>query len=297
MFDLFERVLRNGLRVRDAWRAVFASEPVTGVLSGDENNEVTRVPIVLAKRRGLPTVSCNHGALNMTLALRKQCSELYFASGEMEQDYMVGWCGLTPSRVVLGAPQNGSRSALLGKARQRDWIVFFSSPYEISSARTEVFYSEILPELCALASEANRKVVVKLHPFESLQIRKAMIDKAVTAANRGLIELRQGPMSHELLERAWFTITVNSSVAVESTMNGVPCFLCAWFDGDWSDYGKQLVKYSAGHPLSFPREIRRIPERLDQIKITDATQRGLHSPISADVLDAMLFPSPRPQNG
>jgi len=151
--------------------------------------------------------------------------------------------------------------------------------------------------LCAVASEANRKVVVKLHPFESLQIRKAMIDRVVTAANRGLIELRQGPMSQELLERAWFTITVNSSVAVESTMNGVPCFLCAWFDGDWSDYGKQLAKYSAGHPLSSPREIRGIPERLDQIKITDATQQALRSPVNPGVLDAILFASPHPQNG
>lgn len=289
MFDLFERILRNGLRVRDAWRAALANEPITGVLSGDENNEVTRIPIILAKARGLRTASCNHGALNMTLAIRRQCSELYFVSGEMARDYMVGWCSLSSSRVVVGAPQNGSRLELQGREHRRDWIVFFSSPYEISSARTQVFYSEILPELCALASEANCKVVVKLHPFESLQTRKAMVDRLVTAANREVIEFRQGPMSNELLERAWFTITVNSSVAVESTMNGVPCFLCSWFDADWSDYGKQLAKYSAGHPLSSPLEIRRIPERLNQIKITDSTQRALYSPMSPASLEATLF--------
>jgi hypothetical protein len=295
MFDLFERILRNGLRVRDAWRAVLATEPITGVLSGDENNEVTRIPIILARARNLRTVSCNHGALNMTLAIRRQCSELYFVSGEMARDYMVEWCGLSASRVVAGAPQNGSTSPLQRREQRRDWIVFFSSPYEISSARTQVFYSEILPELCALASGANCKVVVKLHPFESLAIRKAMVDKAVTAANRDVIEFRQGPMSNELLERAWFTITVNSSVAVESTINGVPCFLCAWFDADWSDYGNQLAKYSAGHPLSSPLEIRRIPERLEQIKITDATRRALHFPTNPAALEAILFASPSVQ--
>jgi hypothetical protein len=213
----------------------------------------------------------------------------------MAQNYMVEWCGLSASGVVVGAPQNAHGFALQKRERRRDWIVFFSSPYEISSGRTQGFYSEILPELCALASKTNCKVIVKLHPFESLQIRRAMIDRAVTGANRGLVELRQGPMSSDLLERAWFTITVNSSVAVESTMNGVPCFLCAWFDADWSDYGKQLAKYSAGLPLSSPPEIRSIPERINRINITDVTRRALHSPINPASLDAILFAPPSPQ--
>jgi hypothetical protein len=292
MFGLFERMLRDGLRIRDAWREVLAKEPIESVLSGDENNEVTRLPVVLAKARGLRTVSCNHGALNLALAIRRQCSELFLASGDMERDYMVEWCGVSSNRVATGAPQNHFDLTSQKKESTRDWIVFFSSIYENSSARTQVFYSEILPELCALASKTNRKVVVKLHPFESLRVRKTMVDKAVTGEQRNLIELRQGPMSSELLERAWFTITVNSSVAVESTMNGVPCFLCAWFDGDWHDYGKQMAKYCAGHPLSSPVEIRRIPERIDQIKITDVTRRALHSPISPADLDSMLFGPP-----
>lgn len=295
IFGLFERILRDGLRIRDAWRSVLASEPIAAVFSGDENNEVTRLPIILAKARGLRTLSCNHGALNLSLALRKQCSDIYLASGDMARDYMVEWCGLSANRVVMGAPQHEPRSNLHPKKAGKDWIVFFSSAYENVSARTQVLYSEILPELCALASETNRKVIVKLHPFESLQIRKRMIDRAVPAVNREVIELRQGPMSSDLLERAWFTITVNSSVAVESTMNGVPCFLCAWFDGDWHDYGKELAKYSAGYALSSPQEMRNIPERLGQIKITDATQRVLHSPIDPGILDSIFFGPELPQ--
>jgi hypothetical protein len=295
-FDLFERVVKDGLRVRDAWRTVIADEPIAAVLSGDENNEVTRIPIILAKARNLRTVSCNHGAMNMTLAIRRQCSELYLTSGDMARDYMVEWCGLSANRVVMGAPQTGPKLTLEAKKTKRDLIVVFSSPYEISSARTQSFYSEVLPELCALASQVDRKVVVKLHPFESPRIRKAMIDRAVTGANREIIKLRQGPMSSDLLERAWFTITVNSSVAVESTMNGVPCFLCTWFDGDWHDYGKQLAKYSAGYPLGSPREIQHIPELLGQIKITDATRRALNSPISPAFLDTILFASPCTQS-
>ena len=41
----FDRFLMSGLRVRDAWREVIAKEPITAVLSGDEHNAFTRLPI------------------------------------------------------------------------------------------------------------------------------------------------------------------------------------------------------------------------------------------------------------
>ena len=175
------------------------------------------------------------------------------------------------------------------RSREADWIVFFSEQYEISSARTQTLYSELLPELCWLARQNNRKVIVKLHPFESLRMRKAIIDRVVPAEQRGLIEMRAGPMTPDLFERAWFSITVESSVAVESTSNGVPCFLCGWFDVSWYDYVKQYAKYDAGHLLDSPESVRQIPQRLDGIKITDATRQALHTFISPDELDSILF--------
>jgi len=81
---------------------------------------------------------------------------------------------------------------------------------------------------------------------------------------------------------------VESSVAVESTLNGVPCFLCSWFDASWYDYGKQFAKYSAGYPLDSPQRIREIPQLLEQLQITEATRRGLQTSITPDHLESVL---------
>jgi hypothetical protein len=120
-------------------------------------------------------------------------------------------------------------------------------------------------------------------------MRKSIIRQVVPAAQRNLVEMRDGPMTTELFERAWCSLTVESSVAVENTTNGVPCFLCSWFDPSWYDYGKQYAKYSAGYPLDSPERIREIPQLLEGIQITEATRQRLHTTIKVEELDSLLF--------
>ena len=95
-------------------------------------------------------------------------------------------------------------------------------------------------------------------------------------------------MPPALFARAWFSLTVESSVAVESTLHGVPCFLCSWFDASWYGYGKQFAKYSAGYPLDSPQRIREIPQLLEKIRITEATRSGLQTSITPEQLESVL---------
>jgi hypothetical protein len=289
LFDSFPRFLKSGLRVRDTWREVLSNEPIQAVFSADEHNPFTRLPTLLASSRRLPTISCDHGALNMTYGIRGECADVYLAAGEMARDYMISWCGLPADKIRIGGPAKVARPAPSTGKQARDWIVFFSEAYEVSSARTEMLYSELLPEVCLLARQTHRKLIVKLHPFESFRARWALINKVLSEEDRAVIEMREGPMTPDLLERAWFSVTVESSVAVESTSNGVPCFLCGWFDGSWYDYGKQYARYSAGYALNSPECIRQIPKLLEEIRVTDTTRQALHAPISSEQLDSILF--------
>lgn len=288
VFDGFENILKPALRVRDAWREVFVREPITTVLSADENNPFTRLPIMLARSRKLRTVFCDHGALNMSFGIRRASSDTYLLKGDMARDYAVGWCGLSPSKIVVGGPSEAHTSSPSSNRTERDWIVFYSEAYELSSARTQIFYAELLPELCLLARRMNRKVIIKLHPFESLRMRKVLVDRVLSTEQRSLVDIREGPMTPDLFQRAWFSLTVESSVAVESTANGVPCFLCSWFDASWYDYSKQYAKYFAGYPLDSPLRIREIPQLLEQFQVTEATRRGLQTPISPEDLESVL---------
>ncbi len=94
VFAGFDEFVRKGLRIRDAWLRVFSKESISGVLSGDENNPYTRLPVILANARKIPTTFSPHGALDTTLAVRVPCSDTYLAQGEMARDYWVRWCGL-----------------------------------------------------------------------------------------------------------------------------------------------------------------------------------------------------------
>jgi hypothetical protein len=289
VFDGFARFLKYGLRVRDAWREVFVREPITTVLSADENNSYTRLPILLAKSRKLRTVFCDHGALNMSFGIRRPVSDIYLMKGDMARDYSVSWCGLSADKIVVGGPAEASHPLPSSDRTERDWIVFYSEAYELFSGRAQTLYTELLPELCWLAKRMNRKVIIKLHPFESLRMRKALVDRVLSAEQRSLVELREGPMTPDLFERAWFSLTVESSVAVESTTNRVPCFLCSWFDVSWHNYSKQYAKYAAGYPLDSPQRVREIPQLLGQFRITEATRRSFQALISPEHLESVLL--------
>ncbi len=288
VFDGFAAFLKSGLRVRDAWREIFAHEPITTVLSADEYNPFTRLPTVLARSRGLHTVFCDHGALNLGFGIRRPASDTYLVRGEMARDYCVSWGGLAAAKIVVGGPAEPDPPLPSPGAARRDWIVFYSEEYELSSGRTQTFYAELLPELCALARQTNRKVIVKLHPFESWRVRNLFVDRALSTEQRSLVEIREGPMTPDLFARAWCCFTVESSVAIESTMNYVPCFLCGWFDSSWYDYGKQYAKFSAGYTLNSPQRIREVPQLLEQFQITEATRRKLQNRITPEHLDAIL---------
>ncbi|HSZ62033.1 MAG TPA: hypothetical protein VK828_09550 [Terriglobales bacterium] len=287
VFDGFAGFLKNTLRVRDAWREVFAREPITAVLSADEYNPHTRLPTLLAKSRKLRTIFCEHGALTMSFGIRRGVSDNYLVRGEMARDYYLNR-GLPAEKIVVGSPAHVVSPLPSPNSIERDWIVFYSEPFELSRSRTTNLYQELLCELCSLADGANRKVIVKLHPFESLKTRQALIDRVLSPDQRRLVEVREGPMTPDLFSRAWCCLTVESSVAVESTINGIPCFLCSWFDGSWYDYGKQFAKFSAGYPLDSPQRIREIPQLIEQIQITESIRQSLQTTISPEHLESVL---------
>jgi hypothetical protein len=287
-FGALENFLRTGLRIRDAWLQVLTHEPIVAVLSADENNPYTRLPTLLAKQKRLPTVFSDHGALNMTFTLRPAVSDVYLMRNEMAFDYSTGSSKIPPEKALLGAPPLHRKNSPSTSGTLRDRIVFYSEAYELSSIRTQVFYAELLPQLCQLARSNNRRVIIKLHPFESGRERTALIDQILSSQDRSLVEIREGPMTPDLFARAWCSFTLESSVAVESTLAGVPCFLCSWFDVSWYGYAKQFAKFGAGHPIESPDQIQQVPQILQDFEISEATLQRLQTTITAEKLESIF---------
>jgi hypothetical protein len=288
LFPDFARDLQVGLRIRDAWREVLDREQINSVLCGDEHNPYTRLPVLLARSRGVRTVHCTHGALDVNILLCGVCSDVYLAKGEMEKDYMVQQCGVPEDRIALGAPPV-EHSFARGELRAPgDQIVFFSEPYELYSGRTETLYRELLPGLCAIARQYQRKVILKLHPFESVSARSQLVDRILTGNDRQLVEISTDAVSELLLRRSWFGVTVESSVAVECALAGVPCFLCGWFDLGMHCYGRQYEKFGAALVLESPSAIPRIPEMLDRQGVGGVFRNRFYRAMTQMELDGVL---------
>jgi hypothetical protein len=286
LFEGFDRTLRSCLRMRDAWQGVFEREEIDAVLCADENNPYTRLPVLLAQRRGLHTVYCSHGALDVNVLLRGVCSDIYLAKSEMESDYLAKECAVPRERIFVGAPPGSYFAAPEGAAGTH--VVFFSEPYELYFGRTETLYRELLPRLCAIAREYGRKVMVKLHPFESLTARTQLVERVLTDDDHRLVEVTAVALSERLLRKIWFSVTVESSVAVECALAEVPCFLCGWFDIDLYSYGKQYARFGAATILDDPADISRIPDLLKSKRPGAEVCNRLCHPITREDFEAVL---------
>jgi hypothetical protein len=219
------------------------------------------MPLLLAQRRGIPAIACHHGAFDGRHLIKKNHADVILVKGRMERDYLIDTCGLDPSVVEIGAPSAPEHPAGTRKA-EGDWIVFFSEPYEMTVGRTEEIYRDVLPDLTGLAQRTGKRLVVKLHPSENLPDRQSLAQRVLTQEQRETIQWITGRFGPELMQRAWFGLTVLSSVAMECVVHGVPCFLCDWLDLWPYGYISQYRKFGVGIGLRTPEQIASIPEKL-----------------------------------
>jgi hypothetical protein len=280
--------VRDGLCARDAWHAVLDREPVAGVLCGDDSNVYTRLPVLLAAKRKIPTVDFHHGAFDGSYLLKELPCDVYLAKNEMEWDYLVRVCGLPRERVMIGAPEpTGAVGELRG--REKTSAIFFSEPYESAGMRGEQVYREILPALCCVARESGRGVIVKLHPFESRSQRCRMVSEILTPENNRLVTVLDGPLTGELLSRAWFGVTVESTTAVDCVRAGVCCFLCEWLGLSPFEYVRQYARFGLGEILQDARQIYEIPNRLAESRDRLAGTPKLAERVDPAVLQTWLI--------
>ncbi len=282
-FDWIPATLQDRLGVRDAWVQVFERESVNAVLCADDSNTYTRLPLLLARRRGLPAIACHHGALDGRYLVKRNHADVILAKGRMEKDYLVNTCGVEEEEVQIAAPPRERFSASRGR---KGMVVFFSEPYEVAGGRCIEFYREVLPGLAEVAAASQRELVIKLHPQESVRERQSFVNAVLTPQQRKIVRMVEGKLSEELLRETWFAVTVVSTTAVECTLRGIPVFLCTWLD--WTNYGyaEQLIRFGAGARLRSQDEILGIPGRIEEF--LPGNTRDLWEPIAPERLEQLL---------
>ncbi len=295
--DSFPRRFRRGIEVGDAWRNVFDAEPVEAVLCADDSNPYTRIPLLLARARGVPNVACHHGALDGRYVFKRSYGDVIWAKGRMEEDYLVRKCRVPPEKVEIGAPAlpaNWDRSSQLKEQDYRPCLLFFSEPYEMTGGRPEEFYRDILPPLADLAIAAGRELIVKLHPAESERERARLLARILSAEQKAVTRMVSGPLTDDLLAKAWFGITILSTVALECAIRGIPCFLCKWLESLPYGYVEQFIQFGVGIGLDDAREIDKIPDYLNQHAIPPDVRANCWQPADRGRLRDLVDSSQKP---
>jgi len=264
VMDPFPAWLHDGLCTRDAWRTAIEREPVCGLLCGDDSNLYTRLPVALAARRKIPTVDFHHGALDGRYLLKDLPCDVYLAKSEMERDYLLRICNLPEERVVLGSPLPSHTGARMHNTAERNSAIFFSEPFESAGIRTEEIYREILPAVVQVARKHGRRLILKLHPFESLSQRRRILRDVLTPEDRTQVTVVDGPLTDDLMAQAWFGITVESSTVVECQQRGIACFLCGWLKFSPYEYVQQFARFGIGKILQSAEQILEIPTLLEK---------------------------------
>jgi len=297
MLDRIPRLLRWGIAVRDAWNHVLNCENIVGCLCADDSNPYTRLPLILARNRGVPTVACHHGALDSKMAVKVSHADTYLAKGEMERDYLLRSCGVDADKIVLGGqglPANPGPEKALPQSRE-DWLVFFTEPYEAAGWRSDEVYRDLLPKLWALAQSSGLKLVFKLHPFESVKGHRRTLRKYLPqqAPEIGVIA---GAPSAQLWSNARCALTVQSTVALQCASLGIPVFLCYWLRDLTSGYVEQFAKFGVGHALKSADELSEIPDFLEKDARTIQMRPALWEIMDpAKLRDLLLRPTPLPE--
>jgi hypothetical protein len=278
----------NGLQFRDAWQNVLNTEPVQAVLCADDSNRYTNLPLLLAKMRGLPTITCHHGALDGRYMFKRCRADVMLVKGRMEEDYMARVCGVPREKLEVGAPALPAAVARESDPGARPLIVLFSEVYEVSGGRARDSYQDILPSLADLAIAQGRELVIKLHPAESLSERRQLVSRILSPEQQRVARVVSGRLQPEMLDQAWFGITVLSTVSVECALRGVPCFLCSWLESWPYGYVDQFTRFGAGIRLNRPEEIRQIPEMLRNYKSSPTVRENCWTPIEPRRLQTLL---------
>ena len=255
----FTRELHHWLKVRDAWSEVLDREQITAVLSCDASNPCTHIPLMLAKARGIPSLATHHGALDGQNLLKTTEADVLLAKGSMERDYLLSFCKLPRDFLQVAAP---SKMFAMPKGEGGDAIVFFSEDYEVSGGRVEEYYREVLPRLVELAKKVNKRLILKLHPAESMNDRRRIVKRVLSREQRDLLEIVNGDLTEDFMRSVWSAVTVISTTAVECALRRIPVFVCVWLENWPYKYAEHFCRSGVAAALHEPGQILSIPTLL-----------------------------------
>ncbi len=214
--------------IRASERMLEATRPETIVVG---NAAFERPLLLLAKRAGIPTVMLQHGVVHPYYRVLDQPVDHFLVRGDFFRECLGD--ALKRKAMVLDVPdwtppsQNGQRGSD---------ILFITSPVEVEARADFREVGEIVSILLKTASECGARLVIRVHPTESVARYRAIVDNITTTVDPKPTVLfsHQTPMA-PVLETAAVVVLYHSTVFLECLAAGVPMVSPGWHDFPFKD--------------------------------------------------------------
>lgn len=247
--------------VVDSSQSLLEKEKINLVVSWDDNQQIERSIISVAKNKKIPTLQVQHGILNQiktknrswsNFTLREIISDKYAVYGKLAYTMFANHGADTNKIIIAGCPRYDE--LFHSKIKNEKMILVTlsgipSTAYSFFFSNKIISHYEKLFEavFTSLAKIKDRKIIIKRHPSQDEILS---IDRLTRQHVPSATIVTNAP-TNDLLARADVVITPPSSIALEAMIVGKPVVLIKYLA---DDYGIPYVQHGAVIPIQSPHE-------------------------------------------
>jgi hypothetical protein len=181
----------------------------------------------LAHSRGIPTVLLQHGILGDYYQLMDQPAETLFVRGEFWKQFVAE--GMRERTRVLNIPGDDSPSH--AEPANPGKILFLTSVDAALTHTHESDLRDILERLLRVSAAANRTLVVRVHPMETVGYYRTVVEKISAELKLTTqVEYSQGAGLDSVLANTAVAVTYSSTVFLDCLRHGIPIISFDWHD-------------------------------------------------------------------
>jgi hypothetical protein len=181
----------------------------------------------LARARGIPTVLLQHGILGDYYQLMDQPADSLLVRGDFWKEFVA-----EPMRQrtrVLNIP--AEKLPEPNSSNGTGIILFLTSVEAALSHTHESDLRDILTRLLRAAATNGRRLIVRVHPMETVGYYRNIVDSISSDLNlRCDLEYSQGPGLEGILKNTAVAVTYSSTVFLECLRLGIPIISFHWHD-------------------------------------------------------------------
>jgi hypothetical protein len=208
-----------------------------------------------ARKQTIPTVLLQHGILGDFCQFVDPPADHYIVRGWFWREFL---SSAAAAKAKILNPAQPAVPRLADRADRRA-ILFLSAPFSMQEYWPSADLDDILRTLLHAAFETNAKLIIRVHPLESLGTYKAKVRKLSSrSATLAEVTFSQGASLDPILERSAVAVTFASTTFLDCLRLRVPVVSFRWHD---FSVRRQIEEHGVFHFVESLAELRQIVQR------------------------------------